>query len=53
MDQSVLDDTVKQLNDILRTNKKELVETKGDIHDYLALTIDYNEKNQVIFIMYN
>ena len=33
--------------------KKELAETKGDIHKYLGLTIDFNKKGQVIFTMYD
>ena len=53
MKNSVLDNTVMQLNDVFRTNKKELVETKGSIHEYLDLTIDFNTKNQVIFMMYD
>ena len=62
MEQSVLDDLVKQLNDIFRTSKKELAETKGDIHEYLGLTIDFSGKydvnnpsksGQVIFTMYD
>ena len=51
MDKSVLDDTMKKLNDVFRTSKKELVETKGLIHEYLGLTIDFSEENQVIFTM--
>ena len=50
------------MNDIFRTSKKELAETKGDIHEYLGLTIDFsgrydpnhpNKKGQVVFIMYD
>ena len=42
MDQSMVNDVVKQLNDIFWTNKKELVKTKGPIHKYLGLTIDFS-----------
>ena len=39
--QAVLDNLVKELNDIFCTGKKQLAETKGDIHDeYLGLTIN-------------
>ena len=60
-DQEVLDSRVKDLNNIFRTSKKELAETKGDIHEYLGLTInfigrcnpdDYNKTGQVVFTMY-
>ena len=32
MEQSILNYLVKELNDVFCTSKKELVETKGDIH---------------------
>lgn len=51
MDQSILDDVVKQLNDAFRTSKEELTETKGPIHEYLDLTMDYSKKNQVMVTM--
>ena len=44
MEQSVLDDLVSKLNDVFRTSKKEIAETKGDIHEYLGLTIDFSGK---------
>ena len=62
MDQAVLDNLVKELNDVFPTNKKELAETKGGIHEYLGLTIDFsgrygpddpNKKGQVVFTMYD
>ena len=62
MEYCVLDDLVKQLNDVYRTSKKELFETKGGIHKYLGLTIDFSgrygpnnpdKKRQVIFTMYH
>ena len=62
LEQSVLDDLVKELNNVFRTSKKELAETKGDIHEYLGLTIDFsgrynpndpNKTGQVVFTMYD
>ena len=41
MEQKVLDNLVKDLNKVFRTSKKELAETKGDIHEYLGFTIDF------------
>ena len=51
IDQDTLDDVVKQLNDVFRTNKTELAETKGDIYKYLGLIIDFSKKSHVIFIV--
>ena len=60
MEQAVLDDLVKKLNKVFRRNKEELAKTKGDIHDYLGITIDFSDKynpnnpsrsGQVIFTM--
>ena len=62
MDQEVLDSLVKDLNNVFRTKKKELAETKGDIHEYLGLTINFsgrynpddpNKKGQVVFTIYD
>ena len=53
MEQSVLDELVQDLNNKFQTKKKKLSETKGNIHDYLGLTISYQEKHQVIFTMYD
>ena len=62
MEQKVWDDLVKDLNNVFQTNKKELVETKGDIHKYLGLTIDFsgkynldepNKPGQFIFTMFD
>ena len=62
LDQSVLDNLVGELNDVFHTSKKELAETKGNIHEYLGLTIDFsgkyntsdpNKKGQVVFTMYD
>ena len=38
-DKAVLDNLVKQLNDVFQTSKEELTETKGHLHKYLGLTI--------------
>ena len=62
LEQSVLDNLLKELNDVFRTSKKELTETKGDIHEYLVSTINFSgrydasdpdKKGQVVFTMYN
>ena len=58
----MLADLVNQLNNVFRTSKKELSETKGDIHEYLGLTINFSGRydlkhpskmGQVVFTMYN
>ena len=47
---------------MFRTSKKELVETKGNIHKYLGLTVNFsgrydandpNKKGQVVFTMFD
>ena len=62
LEQSTLDNLVKELNSVFCTSKKELAETKGDIHEYLGLIIDFsgrcdannpNMKGQVMFTMYD
>ena len=53
MDQDALNKRAEQLNDVFRTNKKELAETKGDVHEYLGLTIDFSKRGHVIFTMYD
>ena len=62
LEQSVLDNLVKELNNVFCTSKKELAETKGNIHKYLGLTINFSgrynandsdKKRQVVFTMYN
>ena len=53
MEQSVLDNAMRQLNDVFRTSKKELLEKMGPIHEYLGLTMNYSKKNQVMFTLYN
>ena len=51
-DQGALVDVVKQLNDAFRSSKKELAKIKGDIHEYLGLTINFSEIGKVILTMY-
>ena len=62
MDQSVMDNLVKYLNDVFHICKNELSETKGNIHEYLGLTIGFggkydpklpNKMGQVVFVMYD
>ena len=35
------------------TSKKQLAETKGDVHKYLGLTIDFSKRGHVIVTMYD
>jgi hypothetical protein len=51
--QSVIDSILDGLNKEFGTSKKPLAATTGDIHDYLGITIDYNETGKVIFTMYD
>ena len=53
---------MKDLNNVFQTSKKELAKTKGDIHEYLGLTIDFSSKynpdepnktDQVVFTMFD
>ena len=62
IEQSVLEDLVKELNDVFRMSKKEFAETNSDIHEYLGLTIgfsgmynpnDPDKKQQVVVTMYD
>ena len=50
---NILGSLVDDLNDKFKIEKKILVETKGLIHNYLGLTIDYSKKNYAIFTMYD
>ena len=49
LEQSVLDNLVRELNNVLHMSNKELAETKGDVNKYLGLAIDsgsrYNGNN--------
>jgi hypothetical protein len=51
--QLVIDDVLADLNNKFGTNKKLLSATTGEIHDYLGITIDYSNKNKVLFSMYD
>ena len=62
IEQKVLDNLVKDLNNVFRTNKKKMAKTKGNIHKYLGLTIDFsckydpnepNKTGQVVFTMFD
>ena len=53
MDQGALDNLVKELNDVFRTSRKELAETKGDVHEYLGRTIDFSKRGHVIFTIHD
>jgi hypothetical protein len=50
VDQAVLEDILASLNE--RFGKEQpLTVTRGDVHDYLGMTIDYSEENKVRFSM--
>jgi hypothetical protein len=49
--QSVLDEVLNDLNNKFGTKKKALSATKGKIHDYLGITINYDEPRKVKFTM--
>ena len=44
---------IKKLNDIFGQDGPKLAETKGKIHDYLGMTIDWTAKRRVKFTMYD
>ena len=53
---------MKDLKNVLWTSKKELAKTKGNMHEYLGLTIDFsgkcnpdepNKTGQVMFTMFD
>lgn len=50
-DQNVLDSILTNLNNKFGTKKKQLSVTRGTVHDYLGITIDYSESEKVKFIM--
>ena len=52
-DQQVLEDVIDMLNNKFRTKTQELSVTRGTVHDYLGLTIDYTNSNYVKFTMYD
>jgi hypothetical protein len=49
--QSVLDDVLNDLNIKFGTKKKALSATRGEVHDYLGITINYDEPRKVKFTM--
>ena len=48
-----IDGLIKDLNQKLKTNFQELAVTKGKVHDYLGINIDYSSNEHVKFTMYN
>ena len=50
---SMIDGSTKDLNNIFKTNFQESVMNKGNVHDYLGITIIYSNKDYVKFTMYN
>ena len=53
VEQEVIDDILTDLNNVFATKKKRVSVTKGSVHDYLGITIDYREEGKVKFTMYN
>ena len=51
-DQCVLDNFIRELNGVFSKEKK-LEETKGDIHEYLGLTIDFLMPRNLVFSMFD
>ena len=47
------DGLIKDLNKKFKTNFQELAVTKGKIHDYIGINIDYSNNKYVKFTMYN
>ena len=50
---NTIDDLIKDLNNKFKTNFPELAVTKGDIHNYLGIKINYSNKEYVEFTTYN
>ena len=48
-----IDGLIKDLNQKFKTNFQELAVTKGKVHDYLGINIDYSNNNYVKFTMYD
>ena len=48
-----IDRLIKDLNQKFKTNFQELAITKGKVHDYLGINIDYSNNEYVEFRMYN
>ena len=51
--QQVLEDVINLLNNKFKTKTEELLVTRGTVHDYLGLKIDYTNGNYVKFTMYD
>jgi hypothetical protein len=52
-DQDVLDSILNDLDVKFGTKKKALTASTGMIHDYLGITINYNERNKVKFTKFD
>lgn len=48
-----LNKIIGQLNDVFESNGDLLTPSYGRIHEYLGMTIDWSNKNNVVFIMYD
>ena len=48
-----IDGLIKDLSQKFKTNFQELTVTKGKVHDYLGINIDYSNNEYVKFTMYN
>ena len=48
----MLDNLIRELNGMFGIEKK-LEETKGDVHEYLGLTIDFSMPGNVVFSMFD
>lgn len=51
-DQCVLDNFIRELNGVFGKEKK-LEETKGDVHEYLRIAIEFSMPGNVVFTMFN
>ena len=53
VDNGVFKKEIEKLDDKFRTNTQQLNVTKGDVHDYLGLTLDYSHDSYVKITMYD
>jgi len=51
-DSDVVDDTIRKLEEHFG-NESSITVTRGKVHDYLGMTIDYSTKGEVKFYMYD
>ena len=51
--QEELERMIKRINKKFKTKTQEVSVTRGDIHDYLGVTIDYSDPQFVRFTMYD